>query len=95
MRGKTGLDAQPLPRVDPALLLADLLDEPEANVLPALDNADLEGLPNVITSLPGRQFKSDRQVGQPLRHLQAVPRVAPCPCRAFNWSAVSTTYKRS
>jgi hypothetical protein len=42
------VDRQPLPRVDPALILADLLDDPEASVLPAFDNADLDGLPIVI-----------------------------------------------
>lgn len=44
---------QPLPRVVPALLLADLLEEVEASVLPAFDNADFDGLPIVITSFPG------------------------------------------
>lgn len=63
MRGIPGLDAQPLPRVDPALLLADLLDKSEASVLPAFDSAALDGLPNVITSFLGRrQLKRDRRV---------------------------------
>lgn len=67
MRGITGRDAQPfalcpLPRVDPALLLADLLDESEASVLPAFDSAALDGLPNVITSFLERQLKRDRRV---------------------------------
>lgn len=44
---------QPLPSVEPALLLADLLEESEANVLPALDSAALDGLPIAITSLLG------------------------------------------
>jgi hypothetical protein len=53
------LDRQPLPRVDPALLLADLLDESEASVLPAFDNAALDGLPIVITSFPKRDMRGD------------------------------------
>ena len=45
---------QPLPRVDPALLLVDLLEESEASLRPACDSAALEGLPIVITSFRGR-----------------------------------------
>ena len=56
------VDRQPLPRVDPALLLADLLDESEASVLPAFDNAALDGLPIMITSFLGRHRKRDRRV---------------------------------
>lgn len=56
------VDRQPLPRVDPALLLADLLDESEASALPAFDNAALDGLPIVITSFLGRHLKRDRRV---------------------------------
>lgn len=61
-QGITEVDTQPLPRVEPALLFADLVDEPEASVLPAFDSADLDGLPNVITSLLGRHSKRDRRV---------------------------------
>ena len=43
---------QPLPRVEPALLLADLLDASDASVRPALDNAAFEGLPISLTSFP-------------------------------------------
>lgn len=51
MRGhRWGWTVQPLPSVEPALLLADLLEESEANVLPALDSAALDGLPISITS---------------------------------------------
>lgn len=56
------VDPQPLPRVDPALLLADLLDESEASVLPAFDNAAFDGLPIVITSFLRRHLKRDRRV---------------------------------
>lgn len=49
-------DPQPLPRVDPALLFADLLEESEASVLPAFDNAALDGLPMVVTPFLGRHL---------------------------------------
>ena len=64
VRGITGRapDAQPLPRVDPALFLAALLAEAEARVLPAFSCAALDGLPNVSTSSLGRQLKGDRRV---------------------------------
>jgi hypothetical protein len=42
--------AQPLPSVEPALLLADLLDELEDRVCPALESADFDGLPILLTS---------------------------------------------
>lgn len=50
-----GLVGQPLPSVEPALLLADLLDESEANSLPAFDSVAFDGLPIAITSFLGRR----------------------------------------
>jgi len=80
------VDAQPLPRVDPALLLADLLDEPEASVLPAFDRTHLEGLPNVITSLdwvtPSVTGRSDKRANLPSKTVsRAVPLLSSQPRR--------------
>ena len=47
---------QPLPSVEPALLLADLLEESDANLLAAFDSAALDGLPIAITSLLGHSI---------------------------------------
>jgi hypothetical protein len=41
---------QPLPRVEAALLFADLFEESEDRVRPALDNAAFEGLLMLLTS---------------------------------------------
>jgi hypothetical protein len=44
------LFAQPLPSVEPALLLAALLEELDDRVLPAFDRADFDGLLMLLTS---------------------------------------------
>lgn len=44
------LFAQPLPSVEPALLLAALLEELDDRVLPAFKRADLDGLLMLLTS---------------------------------------------
>lgn len=61
-RGACRTACQPLPRVDPALLFVDFLDESEASLRPAFDNAALEGLPIAITSFLGLALKRDRRV---------------------------------
>ena len=45
-----GLFAQPLPSVDPALLLAALLEELDDRVRPARERADFDGLLMLLTS---------------------------------------------
>lgn len=45
-----GLFAQPLPSVEPALLLAALLEELDDRVLPAFERADFDGLLMMLTS---------------------------------------------
>lgn len=52
------LATQPFPSVEPALLLAGLLDELEAKVRPAFESAAFDGLPMLLTSLP-RQLEDD------------------------------------
>lgn len=43
---------QPFPRVDPALLFADLLDPSDASVRPAFESAAFDGFPIPTTSFP-------------------------------------------
>jgi hypothetical protein len=63
------MDRQLLPRVDPALLLAELLDESEASVRPAFDKAALDGL---RPREPEHPTKSNGP-GQPLEDGAAAP----------------------
>lgn len=50
VRRGIGLFAQPLPSVEPALLLAALLEELDDRVLPAFERADFDGLLMLLTS---------------------------------------------
>jgi hypothetical protein len=52
--GHVRTDCQPLPKVEPDLLLVDLLEDSKASLRPAFESAALEGLPIVITSYRGR-----------------------------------------
>jgi hypothetical protein len=51
-----------LAQVDPALLLAALLEESEAKVLPAFDSAAFDGLPMCDHLPPGLRFEGPRRV---------------------------------
>lgn len=51
-----------MPRVDPALLLAPLLEESDARVLPAFDSAAFDGLPMCDHLPSGLQVEDPRRV---------------------------------